>query len=64
MEIDNLPKTGLKAVIIIKAGLTGSPVAKNLPSNAEDADSIPSWGTEIPYAVGQLSLCTATRKLA
>ena len=28
----------------------GSPVVKNLTSNAEDACSIPCWGTKIPQA--------------
>ena len=30
---------------------------KNPPSNAEDAGSIPGWGTKIPCATGQLSPC-------
>ena len=39
----------------------GSPVVKNLPSNAGDARSIPGQGTEIPRAAGQPSLrATAT----
>ena len=38
----------------------GGPVVKNLPSNAEDAGSIPGWGTKIPYAAGQLSPHAAT----
>ena len=42
--------------------LPGGPVVKNLPSNAEDASSIPGWGAKIPYAMGQLSACTATRE--
>ena len=37
-------------------------MVKNLPSNAGDMDSIPGLGTEIPYATGQLSLCTAMRE--
>ena len=36
------------------------PVVKNLPSNAGDAGLIPGWGTKIPHAVEQLSLCAAT----
>ena len=32
------------------------PVAKNLPSNAGDVDSIPAWGIDS----GRLSLCSAT----
>ena len=40
----------------------GGPVVKNLPSNAGDAGSIPGQGTEIPHAVGQLSLRVATRE--
>ena len=31
-------------------------MVKNTPSNAGDAGSIPSRGTEIPHATGQLSL--------
>ena len=38
-------------------GLPGAPVVKNLPSNAGDVGSIPSGGTKIPYAMGQLSPC-------
>ena len=30
-------------------------MVKNPSSNAGDAGSIPSWGTKIPHAVGQLS---------
>ena len=36
----------------------GGPVVKNPPSNAGDASSIPGRGTKIPYAAGQLSLCS------
>ena len=32
----------------------GSPVVKNLPSNAGDSGSIPGWGTKIPHAVGAI----------
>ena len=42
--------------------IPGGPMVKNLPSNAGDMDSIPGLGTEIPYATGQLSLCTAMRE--
>ena len=41
-------------------GVPGGPVVKNLPSNAGDVGSIPGWGTKIPYASQQLSLCAAT----
>ena len=34
-------------------------MAKNLPCNAGDIDSIPDWGTGIPHAAGQLSICAA-----
>ena len=37
--------------------LPGGPVIKNLPCNAGDAGSIPGWGTKIPHAVEQLSMC-------
>ena len=33
----------------------GGPVVKNPPSNSGDTGSIPSWGTKIPHAAGQLS---------
>ena len=33
----------------------GSPVVKNLPSNAGDVGSIPGQRTEIPHTSGQLS---------
>ena len=42
----------------------GRPVVKNLPSNARDAGSTPGRGTEIPHAVGQLSLHAATTEPA
>ena len=37
-------------------------MVKNPPSNAEDTGSIPGWGTKVPHAMGQLSLCTTTRE--
>ena len=37
----------------------GGSVVKNPPSNA---GSIPGWGTKIPHATGQLSLCFAARE--
>ena len=40
----------------------GGPVVKNLPSNAGDTGSIPGGGTQIPHAMGQLSLYTSTRE--
>ena len=39
----------------------GGPVAKNLPSNAGDAGSIPGQGTKIPHATGQISLRAPTK---
>ena len=36
-------------------------MVKNLPSNAGDAGSILGQGTKILHAMGQLSLCAATR---
>ncbi|TEA35916.1 hypothetical protein DBR06_SOUSAS810017, partial [Sousa chinensis] len=38
----------------------GGPVLKNPSSNAGDTGSIPGWGTKIPHATGQLSLCATT----
>ena len=35
-------------------------MAKNLPSNAGDAGSIPGQGTKSPHAVQQLSPCATT----
>ena len=40
----------------------GGPVVKNPPSNAGDKGSVPGWGTKIPHATGQLSLCATTRE--
>ena len=37
----------------------GGPVLKNPPSKAGDMDLIPSRGSKIPHAPGQLSLCAA-----
>ena len=44
---------------LIKPGLDfpGGPGVKNTPANAEDGGSIPSQGTKIPCATGQLSPC-------
>ena len=39
----------------------GSPVVKNLPSNARDANSSPGRGTRIPHAARELSPPTATK---
>ena len=38
-------------------------MVKNLPSITGDRGSIPGWGTQIPLAIGQLSLCSATKIL-
>ena len=38
-------------------------MAKNLPSNAGDAGSIPGRGTKIPHAAGQLSPRATTTEL-
>ena len=37
----------------------GGPVVKNLPCNAGDMGSVPGRGTQIPHAMGQLSLHTS-----
>ena len=37
-------------------------MVKNLPSNAGEEGSIPSRGTKIPHAVGQLSPRATTRE--
>ena len=42
----------------------GGPVVKTLPSNAGDTGSIPSWGTKIPHAAGQLNPCATTTEPA
>ena len=42
-------------LVLKKHHLPGGPVVKNLPCNAEDADSIPGQGTKIPHATVQLS---------
>ena len=39
-------------------------MVKNLPSDAGDTGSIPSQGTKIPHATGQLSPRAATTELA
>ena len=39
---------------------SGECVVKNLPFDAGDAGSIPSKGTKIPHAAGQLSLRATT----
>ena len=40
----------------------GGPVVKNLSFNAGDVGLIPGWGTKIPNALGQLSLCATSRE--
>ena len=42
----------------------GSPVVKNLPSNAGDVGSIPGQGTKIPHAAGQRNPLATTIELA
>ena len=42
----------------------GGPVVKDPPSNAGDVGSIPSQGTKIPQATGQLSPRTTTTEPA
>ena len=41
----------------------GGPMVKNPPSNAGDVGLIPSQGTKIPHATGQLSPHAATTEL-
>ena len=38
---------------------SGDPVVESLPSDAGDSGLILGWGTKIPHAVGQLSLCAS-----
>ena len=45
----------------INKDFPSGPVAENLPSDAQDVGSIPSWGTKILHATGQLSLCASTK---
>ena len=45
----------------INKDFPSGPVAENLPSDAQDVGSIPSWGTKILHATGQLSLCVSTK---
>ena len=35
-------------------------MVKNLPCNAGGLGLIPGWGTKMPHATEQLSLCVAT----
>ena len=44
----------------LRRDLSGGPVVKNIPSNAEDMGSTPGWGAKILHATGQLSSHTAT----
>ena len=39
----------------------GGSVVKNLPCNAGDTGLIPGWGTKIPHATEQLSLCATNQ---
>ena len=50
-----------KTIIKIQTeDFTSGPVVKTLPSKAGDTGSIPSQGTKIPHAAGQLSPSAAT----
>ena len=51
--------TGKAGMNNIKDDL-GTCLVKNPPSNAGDLGLTLSWGTQIPPAMGQLSLCTTT----
>ena len=51
--------TGKAGMNNIKDDL-GTSQVKNPPSNAGDLGLTLSWGTKIPPAMGQLSLCTTT----
>ena len=50
-----------KHLNVLNRDFPGSPVVKNLPSNAGDLGSISDWGTKIPHAMGQLSLSATTK---
>jgi len=52
--------TGETFIKYIYWGFTGGPVVGIPPSNAGDEALIPGQGTGIPYAMGHLSLCSAT----
>ena len=60
-------KNDVSYTLILKEfyrGLPGGSMVKNPPSYAEDVGSILGHGTKNPYAMGQLSLCAATREKA
>ena len=60
-------KNDVPYILILKEfyrGLPGGSMVKNLPSYAEDMCSILGHGTKNAYAMGQLSLCAATREKA
>ena len=40
---------------VLPGDFPSCPVVKNSPSNAEDVDSIPGWGTKMPCVEEQLS---------
>ena len=44
-----------------KRDFPGGPVVKNLPSNAEDAGSIPGRGTKISHALRRLNPLRVTQ---
>ena len=65
LAVERVPIHSVIIMAVIKntcCDFPGGPVVKNLPPNAGDAGSIPGWGTKIPHAKGQLSLCTKTRE--
>ena len=51
-----------RSLDVERKNFPGSPVVKNLPSNAGDAGSIPGCRTKIPQVTGQLSPQAETRE--
>ena len=47
----------------VSGDFLGGPVVKNLPCNAGNVSSIPSWRTKIPHAMKQASLHATTTEL-
>ncbi|XP_055412672.1 mirror-image polydactyly gene 1 protein isoform X6 [Bubalus kerabau] len=64
LELQHAVEASRTANDKVQKDFLGGPLVENLPSNAEDAGSIPSQGTKIPRATEKLTLHATTTELA
>ena len=64
-KVNLVISTGKNSIQLLEVRLSrdfpGGPMVKSPSSNAREMGSIPGWGTNIPQAIEQLSLCSATK---